>query len=347
LRTYNLYGLNLKSHWPLPCRKEEKAGSCDVELVEGPASEFLAARREADLSGSPGKWFHWAHLQDGTIYLRWAELFEFLIPADGRRVIGLPLAHSSLEAFSTYMLSQVLSFALLKQGVESLHATVVAIDGSAVAFLGDSGYGKSTIAAAFLQAGYRLITDDVLVLKRGSGGFCAYPGLCRIKLFPEIAGVLLGKTVNGVPMNPLTPKLIIPLTSDRDWEAPTPLRAIYVLSNPMRRPSPKGITIRRLSQRRAFLALLKNTFNCWADGPERLKRQFVHATQLAQEVPVKRLSYPREVKFLECARVAVLSDLPGSGRNGKTLGERNRGAVTATVAGRPPQELVSEPLKLL
>jgi hypothetical protein len=316
LRFYNLYGLCLKSQWALPCRTGQKVGSSDVELVEGSSSPFLNARQEAGLAENSAKWFRWSRLQDGTTYLRWAEMFEFLISADGHRIAGLPLAHSSLESFSTYLLGQVLSFALLRQGVEPLHATVVATEGGAVAFIGDSGYGKSSIGAAFLQAGHRLLTDDLLVLKRDSGGFYAYPGPPRIKLFPEIARAVLGETVNGIPMNPLTPKLIIPLTPDQRCESPVPLRAIYVLSPPSRVRKSKGLALRRLSQRRAFLALLQNTFNTRVLEPERLKRQFAMASQLAQRVPIKRLSYPRDLSCLALARAAVLSDLLRSTRNG-------------------------------
>ena len=52
----------------------------------------------------------------------------------------------------------------------------------AVAFLGDSGFGKSSLAAYLLSAGDRLVTDDLLLLQE-SEGFLAYPGPPRIKLF--------------------------------------------------------------------------------------------------------------------------------------------------------------------
>ncbi len=313
---YNLYGLCLKSQWPLPCRTAEGASFFNVELVEGSSSSWVNVCRESGLTGDRTRGFHSAQLHDGTTYVRWAEMFEFIISVDGRKITGLPLAHSSLESFSTYLLGQVLSFALLKQGVEPLHATVIATEDGAIAFIGDSGYGKSSIGAAFLQAGYRLLTDDLLVLKPDSGRFCAYPGPPRIKLFPEIARAVLGERLKGVPMNPLTPKLIIPLDADQHCDTATPLSAIYALSHPSRVSNCERASIRRLSKRRAFLALLQNTFNTQVVEPERLKRQFALATQLAQSVPIKRLSYPRDLSCLELARAAVLTDISQSRGNG-------------------------------
>src|SRR5712691_6556991 len=84
-------------------------------------------------------------LADGQTYVRRSDRFEFLISADGRAIAARALGHSPREAFHTYLLGQALSFALIKQGFDPLHATTIAIDGAAVAFLGDSGYGKSSL----------------------------------------------------------------------------------------------------------------------------------------------------------------------------------------------------------
>ena len=46
------------------------------------------------------------------------------------------------------MLGQALSFALVKQGFEPLHATVAVVDDEAVAFLGHNAFGKSTLTGA-------------------------------------------------------------------------------------------------------------------------------------------------------------------------------------------------------
>jgi len=88
---------------------------------------------------------------------------------------------------------------LLKQGIEPLHCTAVVVNGGAVGFLGDCGYGKSSLAAAFLQAGYPLLTDDLLVLKEEGRHFLAYPSFPRIKLFPEMAEAFLGDRVAATP----------------------------------------------------------------------------------------------------------------------------------------------------
>jgi hypothetical protein len=241
-------------------------------------------------------------------YLRWPGLFEFLVAADGRRVLGRPLGDASPEAFRTYLLGQVVSFALLGQGIESFHATVLEVGDGAVALLGDCGFGKSTLAAAFLRDGHRLLTDDLLVAVPRQGGVVAFPGPPRIKLFPEPARTFLGE-VSGPPMNGLTPKQVIPLAPEQSVSSPRPLRAFYVLRPPADQSRRRRITVRRFSPRHSVLRLLAGTFNATVRDPARLARQLAAASRLAAEVPVKSLSYPREMSQLPRVVEAVRSDL--------------------------------------
>ena len=174
--------------------------------------------------------------------------------------------------------------------------------------MGDCGYGKSSLGASFVKAGHPLLTDDLLVVAREGGRFVAYPGAPRVKLYPAIAKLIFGPRVRGLRLEPLTPKLIIPLGGARSRRTPAPLKAIYMLTPPGTRTLPR-VVIRRLSPRRAFLELVRSTFNMSVDEPARLERQFALATRLALSVPVKTLSYPREFGRLAEARDAILADL--------------------------------------
>lgn len=306
-----LYGLSLRSHWPLPYPETTGAGRRQVELRAGPASLFSKLPEQVRRARRADARFHQARLPDDSIYLRWSGLFEFIVTPDGRRILGRPLNGASLEAFQTYLVSQVLSFALLRQGIEPLHATTVVVDGGAVAFLGDCGYGKSTLGAAFLRAGHRLLTDDLLALKERGGRFLAQPGPPRLKLFPAVARTLLGERRPGVRMNPHTPKLVLPLGREQAQTAAVPLQAVYVLASPARRRARNRIAVKPLAPRRAFLALVANTFNPVVTEADRLARQFDTAARLAARLPSKALSYPRDLVRLPAVVEAVRRDLAG------------------------------------
>lgn len=308
MRAYDVYGLRVRSSIPLPCAAAVVPGPVEVRLVNGSASFFARVYR-AICRPNETRWFQHVRLDDGSYYLRWPGLFEFVISSDGRRIAGRPLDGATVKAFQTYLLGQVLSFALLKRGIEPLHATAVVVDGQAIAFLGDCGYGKSSLGAVFLQAGHPVLTDDLLVVREDGDGFVAYPGPPRIKLFPEVARRLLGERIAGTPMNNLTPKLVIPLERRLVWPGAVPLGAVYVLAPPWQRSASDRITIRPLSPRRACLALLRNTFNAIVVDPQRLSRQFELAARLAREVAVRSLTFPRRFDRLAAVRDAIRSDL--------------------------------------
>ncbi|MEX0991080.1 MAG: hypothetical protein WD004_02245 [Actinomycetota bacterium] len=269
-------------------------------MVWAPAPRFADLAAEA-----PPGWFARVGRPDGSEYLRWTDLFEFLISPDGSRIEGRALEKASDESFQTYLLAQVLSFALLKKGVEPLHATTVVVNERAIAFAAMPGRGKSTLGAALLGAGARMLTDDALVLQPSDEGYMAQPSVPRIKLFPATARVLLGADASGVAMNEDTPKMIIPLDEARFCDEPMPLQTIYVLADTSRA---EKVWTRRMSARRAFVALTRHTFNSVVVDEGRLRQQFAFATDVASAVPVKALSYPRGLDELPAVCDAILED---------------------------------------
>jgi hypothetical protein len=304
---YLAYGQRIACVWPLDLPRAS-SGRPDVSITEARADRFLAGRKAAAVD-TREDWFHHAVLADGSTYLHWTDLFEFLVSPDGRRILGHALKHASEESFKTYLLGHVLSFSLLRRGVEQLHSTTVVIDGSAVAFLGDSGYGKSSLGGAFLAQGHAVLTDDLLVLEKNGRGFHAHPGPPRIKMYPAMARRVLRSHPRGEAMNHATRKLIIPLLQAQLSGKKVPLRAIYVLNPPATSLGSKRISIRRMTDRRAFLELLRNTFNSIDLEPQRLKAQFNFARDVCHVVPVRALSYPRVTRMIPKLTAAILADL--------------------------------------
>jgi hypothetical protein len=302
--------MRVRSQWPLPYGSRARDGLAEIGLVRGSAARFARAVETARATGRDERtWLRGIDLEDGQTYLRWIDRFEFLVSPDGRSIAARPLNGESGETFHTYLLGPALSFALLKQGFDPLHATAVTIDGAAVGFLGDAGFGKSSLGAAFLQSGHRLLTDDLLVLSASRDGFIAHPGPPRIKLFPEIARAVFARKPRGAQMAATTSKLVIPLQERHTSTSAVPLRALYVLAPPERRRSRSRVTIRRASKRAACLALLRNAFNMAVDNPQRLGRQFAFAASVAAAVPIKHIAYPRGCAELAGARDAILADL--------------------------------------
>ena len=109
---------------------------------------------------------------DGSTVLRLHGSVEFEICPDRRTVQAWNDPRCSLEMLGIFVVGHLLSTVLALRGETVLHASAVEIDGIAVAFVADSGIGKSTMAALACARGARFVTDDVLRLRE-----CPDPGL--------------------------------------------------------------------------------------------------------------------------------------------------------------------------
>lgn len=308
--TGSVYSVQVHSPWALAVLDAaSQSALCHVSIIEGGASRLNTARRNAVRSPGGNGSFERAWLPNGAVYLRWPHLFEFIVSRDGREIVARQLKDGALESFQAHLLGQVLSFALIKQGFDPFHATAATVGGRAVAFLGDSGYGKSTLAAAFLRTGHTLLTDDVLVLTATPSGFLAHPGPARIKLFPEVAAWVRQDRTTVTPLTPATTKLLIPLERGQWCRTPVPLAAMYVLSSSRTAGRRNRVAIRRLTGRRACVALLRNAFNVGVTDRVRLAHQIDLVTTIPRWVPIKLVAFPRTLDSLSAASHAILADL--------------------------------------
>jgi|HubBroStandDraft_6_1064221.scaffolds.fasta_scaffold211313_2 hypothetical protein len=311
LRTYRLYGVSISSELPLPFPEprgciEPELSKVEIRLSSESISNTL--RPGATLQRSPFSGFYFSQMLDASSYVRWDDVGEVLISKDGELITCHPFPQTESESFHVYLLGQALSFALVNKGFEPVHASAVAVGDQAIAFLGDCGLGKSTLAAAFLQAGHRLLTDDLLLLQTRTQSIVAFPGPGRIKLFPKVAGKFLADASSGVPLNPKTQKQIIPLNNSQVSSEAMPLAAAYVLASP-NKAHDNSVRITALTEKEAFINLLSNTFNRVIVDPDRLRRHFDAAQALANIMPIRKLSYPRSLEHLPLVREAILSDL--------------------------------------
>jgi hypothetical protein len=277
-----------------------------VECLSAPASVFARAMQGVRFDPRSDPWYRYAFLEDGSTYVRWDRVGEFLVSADGSRITCRQEEASSDESFQVYMLGQALSFALVKQGFEPLHATVVVVNDQAVAFLGDHAFGKSTLAACFLHAGHRLLTDDLLIFQESSRRprVSVHHGSSSFR-WPPVSR----QTMDRVPMNVDTNKLILPIGEPRRCVTPVLLKAIYSLAAPREASRSAGVSVETLSLREAFVELVKATFNRRVVSAQRLERQFGVMAGLTGLVSLKKLTYPRSIDRLQEVREAVIGDL--------------------------------------
>ncbi len=103
---------------------------------------------------------------------------------DGRTVtIELAPGADAAEASSTLM-APVQAVLWHQRGLLPLHASVIGVNGVAVALSGPSGVGKSTLAAALAAGGHEVLADDICIVDAANGAD-VLPGAARLRLWRD------------------------------------------------------------------------------------------------------------------------------------------------------------------
>lgn len=301
-RQYRVYGLTLRTPLSLPIPTAPGSAAADLDFRPARAAEFPRPARR------PRTWFRYRALPDGAAHLEWRGLFEFLVSPDGGTVRYRRLARASDRSLGTYLLGHVLSFSMVARGAEPLHGTAVMIDNEAVVFLGECGDGKSTLGAAMIRRGARIVSDDLIAIRRRGRACFVEPGPARLKLYRHVARAIVGRRREW-QMHPDTAKLVVPVPARERARQPVRLRAFYVLGRPAHGTRTRDIRIDALSPGAAIVELLRSSFNLVVDSSSRERTRFALASALARTVPVKRLTYPRSLAALPKVCDAIVRDL--------------------------------------
>jgi len=290
---YNVYGLTLISDMKLALPEERawRSGANPVvTLVTRDAENIRLAT--TDVTVDPEQWFQQTVLGDESLYMRWKDCFDFLVTPDGARVSCRNLSNYAFESLEAHLTNFAVSSALLQQGEEALHATVVDIGGRAIGLLGGSGAGKSTLASFLRTGGGEIVTDDILRVAIDEETVIAHSGPYRLKLFQEPARLFLPGASESGRWSPAGDKFIYDLGDPTLIRPARRLTALYDL-RALAQSDDCRIVLERMTGFDLFQTIGASTMNNGLQMPARLGRHFRFVTRLANLLPVYRLTYPR------------------------------------------------------
>ncbi len=221
----------------------------------------------------------------------------------GAHVWAVGPDNATVEDTATYLLGPTLGFVLRLRGVTCLHASAIAIRGQAVAIVGPSGFGKSSLAAAMAQRGHAVLTDDVAALVDEDDRFEIRPAYPRIRLWPASVEALFGSNDALPRITPTWDKRFLALDGARFQFQPEslPLAAIYLIAD--RDPAAGGPRVDAVEGRDALIGLVANTYTTYLLDKEMRAREFGVLARLSRAVPVRRA-----VPAVEFARIGELCD---------------------------------------
>lgn len=209
------YGLVIQSEFPLlktsvAVQAGEKSSTPDLEIRTGTPDEFN-------------------ELGNGhsVIHAEVPEFGKFLMKS-GTELIALPEKNLKIEDLRAIILGSALAVILQQRDQLVLHASSVSMQNHGVAFLGNSGWGKSTLVSTLHAKGYDFITDDVLSINLETIPPQVTPSYPEVRLRPDTLQTL-GHTFelsdSDIQSHWKEEKLVESRVADR----PFPLLCLYIL----------------------------------------------------------------------------------------------------------------------
>jgi hypothetical protein len=281
-------------------------------LREGTGQPLEIAERDGERAGPVGRlvleWlpgpevpYHgrlYANGTDGeTRYSFWHGGAGWFFVEPGRIVLP-PAREGFRREERLWGIPALLSF--LARGDFPLHAAAVEVDGAAIVIAAPRTFGKTTLAAGFLQAGHRILTEDLACL-RLSAEPAVVPGPAMLRLRLDVAERLELASARAVGRSDDRVHLALDPSGRGDCR-PVPVRAVVLLKH-----SDDGLRLERVPPAEALRDLWAVSFRL--PTPSDSARCFDGLVELAHHVPLWNLFHSLRLEDLPTAVELLTADV--------------------------------------
>lgn len=296
-----VYGITLRGPRPL----------CKALARSTRPPDLVISHRETPFTPGDVSWFHCWQLPDGRKWLSAGRHREggfvlrfheddstFRVSADGARIA----CSGTLRSVRHFLFNQVIPMVMNHRGIEVLHASSILTPRGAIAFVGNGGFGKSSLAACFLKQGFRLLSDDAVPLYIRGAALWTSSGVPEVNLWPRARALL-----NPEERPAAGPaKRVMELDRGRFSRGDHPLKRIIFLQPKESQLFPELAPLR---PRDALLSLVKAAHRLDLEDRERLKQQLARLHEVVQRVESRVLTYSLEEGRFESAWLRVWEEL--------------------------------------
>ena len=240
--------------------------------------------------------------KEAIVYIK--EVGVFLVRG-GCEIVVIPAPETDRAKLRIALVGTVMAVLLQQRGALVLHASAVEMDGKAVLFLGNSGEGKSSMAAAMQAKGYVAIADDIAAVNWEGGRAMLTPGFPQIKLVRNVAEMLGYDWEALWQLHPKLEKRGLRLSGAFPQRS-LPIGRIYMLAS--------GVKVRckPMKMQEGVMALMQHSelMKLVDSGEEMNFGRCIHLTRACEVVCLKR---PRNLSLLPELVNAVEEDINSSG----------------------------------
>ena len=312
-KAYRLFGLNVTTEYPLLNCSAAAAGKSDLHITYSESVVDLEswgpvpAAYTSTLYTAGGEPLFRIYQREDCTRLHCTDVADFFVWPD--RIECYRLQGSDTDLIEIRLLGMVLSLWLEHQGLPALHASAVSVTDRAAAFMATNSGGKTTLAAALMQLGYPLVSDDVLAVESCHDVFMAHPSYPQMRMAPVQADHFLGGHKQLDLVHQADSKRRVPVGNQGFgsfcFETP-PLACLYLPE----RHAGGGIHIQPVSPSEAVFELVRHSFLARIVSALGLQPgRIASLSRMAETIPIRRLIYAEGFDNLPQVSAAIVEDL--------------------------------------
>lgn len=286
-------------------RNLESEISLAAKTSQNKPDHFFRLHSERGYAFPAYGWFQAYYQQNGSAWfllgkqsrgyvLRFVNLADFLISQDGREIDCYCYSDTSINTIEHLLVDQVIPRIASLQGDSVIHASAVLVKGKIIGFIGETGWGKSTLAGSFSKLGYPVLTDDTLLLKIRDKHVWTTPGYPGLRLWDDSTTAMFGNSRVRRVSQYNSKKRIIP---GHNWGSDLlPVHHLYALTPPDLTVTSTEIT--PISLQKSLMTLVENAFRLDFKNQALIKEEFHTLADISSMVPCFHLAYPRHYEKL-------------------------------------------------
>ena len=307
---YRIFDTTFSSDFQLPELLEIDSGTALFSVKTGSSEHYKSVTFQKsfewkDRNGRTSCWCERCGEQYLFIFPGYA---HYYISPDG--VISCFMhENSNMQVMRHLLLNQIIPRYMASTGRLLLHASAVTLkNGKSVAFLGNSGFGKSTLTSSFYRNGASLISDDCILLSQIEDKTAAIGGFPCIRLFQDSMNAIFIDPDCFSSYTPYSDKqqIILEVAADSIQAEPYLLDALFFLNDPLENELEEAIRIEPLSGSAALIAMVNCSFSLDPSDQQLIARNFYHIGQsITGKLELYSLFYPRNHERLSEVREAI------------------------------------------
>ncbi len=282
---YRSFGLNIQSNFEIP--------ELPVSDFETPEITIQYGKNPTILSNILGK---------GVLYQ--AKKNDFLFKLDtvgsyrvqnGNSITVEQLNNSTQDEIRLFLLGSAFGALIHQRNLLPFHGSAVVINEKAIVIGGASGAGKSSLAATLIRRGYKLLSDDISVIKLENRKAIVFPGIPHLKLWHDVMKKLEEDIDSYQRVRPTLLKYRKP-AEDQFLNKETTLHCIIALNS----KNNPGFEITETTGGDKFNLLKNNTYRYqYLYGLDKMIDHFTQVSELAERSRTYIVQRPNTPLLLE------------------------------------------------